>query len=61
MAKKRGATPEQMFFAWLIQSKEFTPLTGTKNSAHMKQDLAVLDFTKLSQDEEAIFNKYING
>lgn len=40
MASKRGATPEQIFFAF-IRSQGAIFLTGTTSPEHMKQDLAV--------------------
>lgn len=61
MGKKYGKTPAQMFFAYLIQTGVITPLTGTKNPTHMKQDLEVLDMPKLTPEETAIFVGFIEG
>jgi len=44
-----GVTPAQVLFRWLIQSGH-QPLTGTKSVEHMRQDLAVVEFT-LTQEE----------
>ncbi|CAJ1367241.1 unnamed protein product [Effrenium voratum] len=38
-AGRLNATPAQVLFAWLVRSGH-QPLTGTKSSVHMKEDLA---------------------
>lgn len=43
-ATRLRATPAQVLFRWLIQSGH-QPLTGTKSSIHMEQDLAVTNMT----------------
>lgn len=48
-AKRLEATPAQVLFRWLIQSGH-QPLTGTKSSEHMQQDLNVVHL-ELSADE----------
>ncbi len=50
LAERKGVTPEQLFFRF-VMDLGIAPLTGTTNETHMKQDLAVLDMTALSEDE----------
>jgi diketogulonate reductase-like aldo/keto reductase len=51
IAKQHGKTPAQIIFRFARQIG-ILPLTGTKDPAHMKQDLAIADF-KLSATEMA--------
>ncbi|CAG7784819.1 unnamed protein product [Allacma fusca] len=60
IAQKYQKTPEQIFFAYLINSLGLTPLTGTSNETHMKQDLEALNL-HLTVDEAAIFNSIVNA
>uniref|UniRef100_A0A914C1S1 NADP-dependent oxidoreductase domain-containing protein n=1 Tax=Acrobeloides nanus TaxID=290746 RepID=A0A914C1S1_9BILA len=56
MAAQRSATPEQIFFRFVMDIG-IAPLTGTTNDTHMKQDLAVLDMAPLAAEEiETILN-----
>jgi diketogulonate reductase-like aldo/keto reductase len=59
MAKKYNVTPEQLFFKFVMQIG-ITPLTGTTDSEHMKQDLEVVDLKDLSGDEVASIEKMLN-
>ncbi|KAI1728172.1 aldo/keto reductase family domain-containing protein [Ditylenchus destructor] len=52
IASKRSATPEQIFFRYVLDIG-IAPLTGTTSQQHMKQDLAVLDMPPLSKEEIA--------
>lgn len=56
IAAKRGITPQQVFFRFVIDIG-IVPLTGTTSDVHMKQDLAVLDMPPLAVEEvDAIRN-----
>jgi len=41
-AQKRGITPAEVWFRYLVQRHNIVILTGTKNETHMKQDLNIL-------------------
>lgn len=56
-AEKRGVPATSMFFAYLSQIG-MTPLTGTKNVQHMKDDLAAMELT-LTEDEMNIFKQLV--
>jgi diketogulonate reductase-like aldo/keto reductase len=43
LAQRRGVSPAQLVFRFALQLGMF-PLTGTRDPAHMAQDLAVYDF-----------------
>jgi diketogulonate reductase-like aldo/keto reductase len=49
LAQRRGVSPAQLVFRFALQLGMF-PLTGTRDPAHMAQDLAVYDF-ELSRPE----------
>ncbi len=49
LAERRGVLPAQLVFRFALQLGMF-PLTGTRDPAHMAQDLAVYDF-ELSRPE----------
>ncbi len=49
LAKRYQRTPPQILFRYLVQ-EGVTPLTGTTSVQHMREDLAVLDFS-LGGDE----------
>ena len=65
IAELVGCTPAQVLFK-IAQSNGITPLTGTTNEQHMREDLAVekLDFSsdevkeRIAAVEEALFSKY---
>lgn len=59
LAKRREKTPEQLFFAYLMQTGVVTPLTGTKSEKHMKEDLEALDL-ELTDEEKKVFDDLIN-
>ncbi|ODN02818.1 Aldo-keto reductase family 4 member C8 [Orchesella cincta] len=59
IAQKYGKTTPQVFFAYLIQTGVITPLTGTTNVQHMKEDLQTLDM-KLTEDEMGVFDSFFN-
>ncbi|KAJ3056045.1 hypothetical protein HK097_008282 [Rhizophlyctis rosea] len=50
IARKRQATAEQVFFKFVLQLG-ITPLTGTSSEKHVAEDLQVLEWGDLSQDE----------
>uniref|UniRef100_A0A914ID83 NADP-dependent oxidoreductase domain-containing protein n=1 Tax=Globodera rostochiensis TaxID=31243 RepID=A0A914ID83_GLORO len=50
IAKKRGITPEQLFYRFTIDIG-ITPLSGTTNTAHMAHDVLVPDMPPLSAEE----------
>jgi len=49
-AKSLGKTPEQVMFAFCI-SQGITPLTGTTDTNHMKQDLEAASSLQLSEEQ----------
>lgn len=53
VARRVGRTPAQVVFRFAIQVG-MIPLTGTSNAAHMKEDLASLDFELSEGDIRAI-------
>lgn len=51
-AERLNCTPEQAMYAFVIHGLGITPLNGTTNSSHMKEDLAVLGWAgKVGADE----------
>ena len=44
LAARHHVTPAQVLFRYLTQV-DVVPLTGTKSKAHMREDLAIFDFT----------------
>ena len=50
-AERHAGTPEQVLFRYLTQ-QDVVPLTGTSSVAHMREDLAIFEFT-LSDDEQS--------
>jgi diketogulonate reductase-like aldo/keto reductase len=53
LALKYGRTPAQILFRYLTQSA-VVPLTGTSSEAHMRDDLAILDFELADSECEAL-------
>jgi len=53
IAAREGKTPEQVFFRFVIQLG-ITPLTGTTNDIHMREDLDVLDWSLADDDMRKI-------
>lgn len=51
-AQKRGLTPAEVWFRYLVQRHDIVVLTGTKDDTHMKQDLNILNW-KLEENEMA--------
>jgi diketogulonate reductase-like aldo/keto reductase len=52
MAEKRNLTPQTLLYAFLMSLGYGTPLSGTTNTKHMEQDVAVM---KRMQDGEVFF------
>ncbi|HEV8164131.1 MAG TPA: aldo/keto reductase [Actinomycetota bacterium] len=51
IARRRGATPEQIALAWLLRRSPTTlPIPGTLSLGHLKENLAALEI-ELSDDE----------
>jgi len=48
-AQRRGVTPAEIWFRYLVQRHNIVIVTGTKNEIHMKQDLNILTW---NLDEE---------
>jgi diketogulonate reductase-like aldo/keto reductase len=57
--KKYGKTNAQIFFKFVMQIG-ITPLTGTTDKEHMKQDLEVLEMNDLSENEISQIEKMLN-
>ncbi|HEU4624930.1 MAG TPA: aldo/keto reductase [Steroidobacteraceae bacterium] len=53
LSLKYGRTPAQVLFRYLTQVG-VTPLTGTKSEAHMREDLAIFEFTLTETELRAI-------
>lgn len=53
LANRTRRSPEQVLFRYLTQIG-IIPLTGTTGEQHMRQDLAIFDFTLSEKDCEAI-------
>jgi diketogulonate reductase-like aldo/keto reductase len=53
IAKRLGRTPAQVVFRFALQAP-MIPLTGTSSAAHMREDLACLDFELTREDVAAI-------
>lgn len=50
-ARRHRRTPAQILFRWLTQ-EGVVPLTGTRSKEHMREDLAIFEFT-LTDEERA--------
>jgi diketogulonate reductase-like aldo/keto reductase len=48
-----GCTPAQVLFRYLTQ-EDVVPLTGTKNVAHMREDLQIFDFELTQQERDLV-------
>lgn len=59
IAKERTGTPAQVFFRFLLDIG-LTPLTGTTDQKHMKEDLAVLHWPSLDHEQVAKLRKLIH-
>ncbi|CAF0956982.1 unnamed protein product [Rotaria sordida] len=59
LAQERHGTPAQVFFRFLMDIG-LTPLTGTTDEKHMKEDLQVLQWPSLDNDSIAKLKKLIN-
>jgi diketogulonate reductase-like aldo/keto reductase len=55
LARRRGNTPEQLFFAYLRHAG-MVPLTGTTSEGHMRQDLESLDIALSAEETGRIEN-----
>jgi diketogulonate reductase-like aldo/keto reductase len=53
LAKKYGRAPAQILFRYLTQS-DVVPLTGTRSEAHMREDLAIVDFELTEPERDAV-------
>jgi diketogulonate reductase-like aldo/keto reductase len=53
LASKYGRTPAQILFRYLTQ-RDVVPLTGTRSEAHMREDLAIFEFTLEDHELEAM-------
>jgi diketogulonate reductase-like aldo/keto reductase len=59
LAQERHGTPAQVFFRFLLDIG-LTPLTGTANDTHMKEDLQVLQWPSLDNDSIAKLKKLVH-
>ncbi len=59
LAEERHGTPAQVFFRFLLDIG-LTPLTGTTNDTHMKEDLQVLQWSPLDNDSISKLKKLIH-
>jgi diketogulonate reductase-like aldo/keto reductase len=53
IASRHGRTPAQILFRYLLECG-VVPLTGTRSRAHMREDLAILDFALGEDDRKAL-------
>lgn len=58
LAQERRATPAQIFFRFLMDIG-LTPLTGTTNDKHMKEDIQVLGWHSLDHESVAKLKRLI--
>jgi aryl-alcohol dehydrogenase-like predicted oxidoreductase len=55
VARRRGATPEQIALAWLLRrSPVMLPIPGTTSIEHLRQNLAALDVELTDEEFEAL-------
>jgi diketogulonate reductase-like aldo/keto reductase len=59
LAQERHGTPAQVFFRFLLDIG-LTPLTGTTDEKHMKEDLDVLQWSSLDDDSIAKLKKLVH-
>ncbi len=59
LAQERHATPAQIFFRFLLDIG-LTPLTGTTDEKHMKEDLQVLQWSSLDNNSIAKLKKLVH-
>jgi diketogulonate reductase-like aldo/keto reductase len=59
LAQERHGTPAQIFFRFLMDIG-LTPLTGTTDENHMKEDLQALQWPSLDDDSIATLKKFIH-
>lgn len=59
LAEERHGTPPQVFFRFLLDIG-LTPLTGTTDEKHMKEDLQVLRWPSLDNDSIAQLRQLIH-
>lgn len=59
LAERHGRTQAQVLFRYLTQ-EGVVPLTGTTDPAHMREDLAIFEFS-LSDDERAALTALLGG
>jgi len=57
-AQRRGVTPAEIWFRYLVQRHNIVIVTGTKNEIHMKQDLNILTWN-LDEKEMAEMDRLI--
>lgn len=53
LASAHGRTPAQVLFRYLTQ-EGVVPLTGTRNEAHMREDLEIFDFALTGPEREGV-------
>jgi diketogulonate reductase-like aldo/keto reductase len=53
IASNHGLTPAQVLFRYLTQ-QDVVPLTGTTSVKHMREDLAIFDFTLTDAEQAAV-------
>ena len=58
IATANGGTPEQALYHCCL-ALDIIPLTGTKNTLHMQQDLAVINWPKLDQIDLTAFQNLL--
>jgi diketogulonate reductase-like aldo/keto reductase len=59
LAQERHGTPAQVFFRFLLDIG-LTPLTGTTDEKHMKEDLQVLQWPSLDQESISKLKRLVN-
>jgi diketogulonate reductase-like aldo/keto reductase len=53
IAARHARTPAQVLFRYLVQ-QDIVPLTGTTSIEHMREDLAIFEFTLNDDDQAAV-------
>jgi diketogulonate reductase-like aldo/keto reductase len=60
LAQERHGTPAQVFFRFLLDIG-LTPLTGTTDEKHMKEDLQVLQWPSFDNDSITKLKKLVHN
>ncbi|HSX25887.1 MAG TPA: aldo/keto reductase [Chlamydiales bacterium] len=60
IGKKYGKTPSQVSLRWIVQH-ECLPLPGSKNKAHLRENLDILDFALSKEEMQKLDQRALSG